>query len=149
MAKMLIPCEPISLVSELNSLMENLWSRSANLDDSKVATSRWLPAVDIKEEAEQFLIFADLPGVEPKDIEISMENNILTIKGKREVMSKDTKASYHRVERLQGEFYRRFTLPDTADGEHINAKSKQGVLEINIPKKKIPQPRKIEIKVDE
>ncbi|MCD6039992.1 MAG: hspA 2 [Gammaproteobacteria bacterium] len=145
----LAPYEKVNLINELNSMMENIVNRGLSADDSKVATSRWLPAVDIKEEAGAFIIFADLPGVDPKHVDVSMENNVLTIKGSRAHTREENKDKFHRLERIEGEFYRRFTLPDTADGENIKAKARQGVLELTIPKKKIAQSRKIDIKVED
>lgn len=115
-------------------------------DYSNVVTSRWSPAVDIKEEADRFLITADLPGVDPKDIEITMDNGVLTIKGERQSEAREEKEGYKRVERVSGAFYRRFSLPDTADAERIEAKGKDGVLEVVLPKHEKVQPRKIEVK---
>jgi HSP20 family protein len=77
-----------------------------------VETSHWAPAVDIKEESTRFVLFADIPGVDPKNIEISMENGILTIKGERETMRTEDGEGYTRIERSKGSFYRRFALPD-------------------------------------
>ena len=109
-------------------------------------TNNWYPAVDIKEEKDCFLIVADVPGVDPKDIEIIIENGILTVKGERYLEKKDSNENYKRTERTNGSFYKRFSLPDTADGEHIEAKGSNGVLEITIPKHEKVQPRRIEVK---
>ncbi len=114
-------------------------------DYSNVVTSRWSPAVDIKEEEDRFLITADLPGVDPKDIEITMDNGVLTIKGERQSEAREEKEGYKRVERVSGSFYRRFSLPDTADAERIEAKGKDGVLEVILPKHEKMQPRKIQV----
>ena len=146
---MLIRRDPFTLVNELNRLFDDKLQLSLQRDDSAVESGNWLPAVDIKEEPERFLLHVDVPGVSPEKIEISMENNILTIKGNRDDVHKEEKKNYHRIERLRGSFYRRFTLPDTADAENINAKTKQGVLEIIINKKKIPASKKIHINVSE
>ena len=89
---------------------------------------------------------ADIPGVDPKDIEITMEDGVLTVKGERYFKTKNDDETYKRLERSSGSFYRRFSLPDTADGEHIEAKGNNGVLEITIPKHEKVQPRKIEVK---
>lgn len=134
--------EPINILNELNSFLENSFHRR---DDSAVETSRWLPSVDIKNGDNQYHVFADLPGVDAKDIEISMENNVLTLKGTRSEVNKEERKNYYRSERIQGEFYRRFTLPDDADGEAIKAVTKNGVLEITIPKKKVATSRRIEV----
>ncbi len=115
-------------------------------DYSNIVTSHWRPAVDIKEEADRFLITADLPGVDPKEIEITMDNGVLTIKGERKTEARDEKEGYKRVERVSGAFYRRFSLPDSADAERIEAKGRDGVLEVTLPKLEKVQPRKIEVK---
>ncbi len=115
-------------------------------DASNIVTSHWRPAVDIKEEADRFLITADLPGVDPKNIEITMENGVLTIKGERTSAATEEKEGYKRVERVSGTFYRRFSLPDSADAERIQATGKDGVLTVSLPKHEKVQPRRIEVK---
>jgi HSP20 family protein len=115
-------------------------------DNSSVVTSHWRPAVDIREEADRYVIEADLPGIDPKDIEITMEQGVLTIKGERASEKDETHEGYRRVERVRGTFYRRFSLPDSADADHIEAKGKNGVLEIVLPKLEKVQPRKITVK---
>lgn len=115
-------------------------------DYSDIATSHWRPAVDIKEEADHFLITADLPGVDPEDIEITMDADVLTLKGERQSEVREEKEGYKRIERVSGTFYRRFSLPDTADAERIEATGKNGVLEITLPKHEKLQPRKIGVK---
>ena len=115
-------------------------------DSLNMYTSGWRPAVDIKEEKNCFLIVADVPGINPKDIEITMENGVLTVKGERHLDAEDSNENYKRVERMNGTFYRRFSLPDTADGERIEAKGSNGVLEITIPKHEKVLPRRIEVK---
>ncbi len=118
----------------------------ANGDESNVVTSSWVPAVDIKEEAERFVISADVPGVDPADIEVTMENGVLTIRGERKFESReDGEKGYRRVERLHGTFYRRFSLPDTADAEKITARGTHGVLEVVIPKQPAVQPKRISV----
>ncbi|MGB8716788.1 MAG: Hsp20/alpha crystallin family protein [Rhodanobacteraceae bacterium] len=114
-------------------------------DQSNVVTSQWAPRVDIREEAKGFVILADIPGVEPKDIEINMDKGILTIRGERRNESSEDGENYTRVERSHGVFYRRFALPDSADAEGIKATGKHGVLEISIPKKPESTPRRISI----
>jgi len=115
-------------------------------DNSHIVTSTWRPAVDIKEEPNRFVILADLPGVDPKDIEITMDKGVLTIKGERVSEKEETREGYRRVERMRGTFYRRFSLPDAADAEQIEAHAKNGVLEIVLPKHAEVQPRKISVK---
>lgn len=105
----------------------------------------WRPAVDIREEENQYLLHADLPGVAAKDIDITMEDNVLTISGKRHSESTENKENYRRIERVSGMFLRQFTLPKDADAEHIKAKTDNGILEIVIPKVEARQARKIEV----
>jgi len=114
--------------------------------DSTIATSTWVPSVDIKEDKEAFTIEADIPGVDPKDIDVSMENGVLTIRGERNLEKREEDKSYKRVERLYGTFYRRFSLPETADPEKISASGKNGVLQVRIPKREVAQPRRIAVK---
>lgn len=111
------------------------------------ALADWVPSVDIKEEAERFVIRADVPGVDPKDIEVSMEDGVLTLSGERKSESREEDAGWTRVERLSGRFLRRFSLPDTANAEGISAHGANGVLEISIPKQAKAAPRKIAVKV--
>lgn len=116
--------------------------------DPAAASTDWVPSVDVKEEAERFLIHADVPGVDPKDIEISMEDGVLTLSGERKSESREEGEGWTRVERRSGRFQRRFTLPETADAEGISAQGSNGVLEIVIPKIAKAQPKRITVKVN-
>jgi HSP20 family protein len=136
--------EPWGLLNQLQKELERSY-RDQNGEGSSVSTAEWAPAVDIKEDAQQFIIHADIPGVKPEAIDVSMENGVLTIKGEKSAESKTEKEGYKRVERISGSFYRRFSLPDTADANAISAKSKHGVLEIVIPKQAVATPRKIDV----
>jgi len=141
--------EPWNLLNqlhhEIDSLFENRLARSNGEGGAIAATSDWTPAVDIKEEKDRYVIHADVPGVDPKDIEVDMENGVLTIKGQRESQNKEEREGYKRVERVRGSFFRRFSLPDTVDAEKISAKAKNGVLEVVVPKHEKIQPRKITV----
>ena len=114
-------------------------------DQSNVVTSQWTPRVDIKEEDSRFVILADIPGVDPKDIEITMEKGILSIKGERKSETTEQNGKLTRTERSHGLFYRRFALPDSADAEGIKAVGKHGVLEVSIPKRPETAPRRINV----
>ena len=107
--------------------------------------SDWVPSVDIKEGKDAYEVSADVPGVEPKDIDVSLEDGVLTVKGERKAETKDESEGYTRTERTYGSFYRRFTLPDTADAENISAKTEHGVLKLYIPKKEKALPKKISV----
>ena len=128
--------------------IKNVFDRFFGEDDtdqSNVVTSQWTPRVDIKEEANRFVILADIPGVDPKDIEVNMDKGILSIKGERKSETKTENEKLTRIERSYGSFYRRFALPDSADPEGISATGKHGVLEISIPKKPETTPRRIAV----
>jgi HSP20 family protein len=115
-------------------------------NDASVATANWAPSVDISENEKEFTLLTDIPGVNPGDIDISMEKGVLTVKGERNSEKVDEDENYRRVERQSGQFYRRFTLPDSADADKIEAKSEHGVLRITIPKQEISVSRRIEVK---
>ena len=100
----------------------------------------------VKEEDNAFVFLADIPGVDPRDIEVTADSGALTIRGERKTESGEERKEYKRVERSYGSFYRRFSLLDTADTEHVEAKSKNSVLEIRIPKTDKAKARKITVK---
>lgn len=131
--------------ADFQSLVERFFGLNQEQDPSNVVTSQWTPRVDIKEEKERFLILADIPGVDPADIEIHMEKGTLTIKGERKVEQVEENDKFTRVERSRGVFHRRFALPDSANPEGITAVGKHGVLEIAIPKRPESTPRRINI----
>lgn len=131
---------------DMNQLLDKHYSEDEAVDNSKVVTSHWSPAVDIREDENQYVLLADLPGVEAKDIDVTMDDGVLTLKGQRDEVKEEERDGYHRVERTRGNFYRRFSLPDIADASRINAVGKNGVLEITIPKLEKALPQKIEVK---
>jgi HSP20 family protein len=135
--------EPFNVLTQLQRELDRF--REGDESSGRIATAEWTPAVDIKEEENQFVIHADIPGVNPEDIDVSMENGVLTIKGEKNTEAKVEKDNYKRVERIYGSFYRRFSLPDTADNDAISASSKQGVLNIVIPKREAIKPKKISV----
>jgi HSP20 family protein len=107
----------------------------------------WVPPVDIKETGNELIFKADIPGLDMKDIDLSLENGALTIKGQRQSTTTEADANWHRVERSFGSFERVFTLPETVDVEHVKADYKNGTLTITIPKKEIAKPRQIKVEV--
>jgi len=140
----LIHFDPWQRLNRLQRDLNTVFDRRT--DEDQVATSEWTPAVDVKEEPDRFVILADIPGVDPKDIDVHMENSLLTIKGERTLENVEERDNYKRVERTYGSFYRRFNLPDTANADRISANSKHGVLEVVVPKQDKLQPRKIAVK---
>jgi HSP20 family protein len=135
--------EPLGLLTQLQRELERAYEK--NTHDGSTATAQWSPNVDIKEEADKFIIHADVPGVKPEDIDIHMENGQLTIKGEKKTEATTDGEQFKRIERTYGSFYRRFGLPDSAEADKISASCKSGVLEITIPKRESVQPRKISV----
>lgn len=144
----MVSYEPWQAVRRLSDEMSRLFSDTLRdgEDGSNIVTSSWVPAVDIKEEPERFVIIADVPGVDPKEIEVTMEAGVLSIRGERSLETREEGGDgYRRVERRHGTFYRRFSLPDTADADKIAAKGSNGVLQVIIPKKEAVQPKRIKV----
>lgn len=129
-------------------LMDRLLAGQQGRHSHDAAAADWTPAVDIKEEAERFVIHADVPGVDPKDIEISMEDGVLSLSGERKSAVASEQDGYTRTERRTGRFLRRFTLPEGTDAEGISAQGNHGVLEIVIPKVAKVAPKKIQVKIN-
>jgi HSP20 family protein len=135
--------EPWSLVNRLHRHFDEAFSGTADAADS--AGAWWIPQVDVHEEPERFAVLVDVPGVEPKDIEITAEKGVLTVRGERRAHGEEESGAYRRLERRSGKFLRRFTLPDSANLDAISAKHTHGVLEVTIPKQAKLQPRRIEV----
>lgn len=127
---------------QINQLFEHFFDKGAA---NASAEAQWVPRVDVREEAGRFVILADLPGVAPDAIEIQMDKGVLSIKGERIKPALGEGEKDSRVERRHGAFHREFALPDTADAEGIVASGSHGVLEISIPKKAQPAPRRIQV----
>ena len=127
---------------QINQLFEHFLDKGAANASGEV---QWVPRVDVREEAERFVILADLPGVAADAIEIQMDKGVLSIKGERSNAVAGEGEKYSRVERRHGAFHREFALPDTADAEGIVASGSNGVLEISIPKKVQSTPRRIRV----
>ena len=141
---------PALFTDDLGRFMRNRISRFfPDLDEEEGLLVKWAPALDIQEQDDHYLVRADLPGVDPKDVEITLENGVMTIRGKREETTEEEKEGYSRRERFSGEFFRRFALPDSAEPEKVTATSKKGVVEITIPKVKVTKAKKIKIKSTE
>ena len=135
--------EPWSLVNRLHRHLDEAFSGTADAAASEDAW--WIPQVDVHEEPERFAVLVDVPGVEPKDIQITAEKGVLTIRGARHARAEEESGGYRRLERRSGKFLRRFTLPESANLDSITAKHTHGVLEVSIPKQAKLQPRRIEV----
>ena len=137
--------EPWFLVNRLSHDIDRLLNPSAFGDQHSQSVVEWVPTVDVREQEKQFVIHADLPGVDPKNIDVTLEKGVLTIRGRRDLEARDEKRGFRHVERISGDFYRRFTLPDTADSPSVSAKVANGVLEVTIPKQAQVLPRRIDV----
>ena len=115
---------------------------------SEPGTRPWAPSVDIYETENELVLKADVPEIDPNQIEIQIENGTLTLKGERKFSQEEKNGKgYHRIERSYGSFVRAFSLPDTVDGEKVTADYKNGVLTVTLPKKEIAKPRSIKVEV--
>jgi HSP20 family protein len=137
---------PWSLFDQLQRELNMPMNKFDADENGNIATANWAPAVDIKEDDKAFTLLADIPGVDPDEIEVTMDKGVLTIKGERQSEKKTEEENYKRVERQYGMFYRRFTLPDSANADGIEAQSEHGVLKITIPKQEVAQSRRISVK---
>lgn len=133
--------EPWALVSRLQKDIDRLFSAPQT---TAADSGAWLPPVDIHEETNQFVLCVDLPGVDPKAVEITADQGVLSIRGRRDESKKEAREA-RRIERVAGEFQRRFNLPDSADMQNITAKAANGVLEVAIPKLAQVQPQRITV----
>lgn len=115
-------------------------------DESGTVTSSWVPAVDVFEDGESLKIVAEVPGVRPQDVKISLENNLLTIRGEKKQVAEEKTDRVHRYERAYGAFERSFSLPTTVDAERIEARYENGLLTIALPKAERARPREIPVK---
>ena len=148
----LVRYEPWHVVNRLHQTLDQVFNNHFGDDgalNSPEASSSpsvsWVPRVDIHEEKDRFVVLADVPGVDAKDIDITAENGVLTVRGERKAEKRETENGYERIERVSGSFLRRFTLPEGANTEQIKAKQTNGVLEVTIPKTPAVQPRRISI----
>jgi len=140
--------EPWTVVSQLQNEINRVFG-SLNDPESSSATAEWVPAVDVQEFVDRFQLLADIPGVDPKQVEITLDNGVLTLSGERQdeqtVGNGQSEVQQQRRERRLGRFHRRFILPDTADAEKVTAAGRHGVLAITIPKHAKSQPRRISV----
>ena len=131
------------LQDEMNRLFSSTFSRGG---DDQMTRGAWNPSVDIFENKDQIVLEAELPGMNAEDVNISIENNVLTLHGERRFEKKDEGDNFHRVERSYGSFTRSFTLPPTVSSENANAEFNNGVLRLTLAKREEAKPRRIEIK---
>jgi HSP20 family protein len=117
-------------------------------EDGGSLVGQWVPPVDVFEDKDSVRIAAELPGVKPEDVRISLENNVLTIRGEKRQVAEEKTDRVHRYERCYGVFERSFSVPSTVDADHIRATYDVGVLTVRLPKVERAKPRQIEVKVE-
>jgi HSP20 family protein len=142
--------EPLGELSRLRREVDRMWEdffgpRGWGL---RPWEGEWAPAIDISETADQVVVKAEIPGVDPKEINLTLAGDVLTIKGEKKSEREETKENYHLVERSYGSFTRSLTLPAAVDMDRIDAKYEKGVLTITCPKKEEVKPKAITIKAE-
>ena len=143
------PFKELATVQDrMNRMFNDVWGRTRRADDDYISGS-WMPSVDVRETKDALEIAAELPGLEPKDVEVSVENGILTLKGGRQFEKATEGETYHRVERAYGSFERSFSLPTNVDPEKVKAVYRHGVLHLTLPKREEAKPKSISIKVED
>jgi HSP20 family protein len=141
---------PFREMEDLQRRMESLFGLSArrqDKDDLNFTVSHWSPLVDIVEDDKEYLIKAELPEMKREDIRVSVENNLLTLRGERKFEQEEKDKKFHRVERAYGSFARSFSLPDEVDSGKVSAEFKDGVLKVHLPKSPNAKPKSVEVKI--
>jgi HSP20 family protein len=139
------PSGVFGIQREMNRMFDSFFNHGLQDEDS--AQTAWTPAVDIAEHDDEYLVKVELPGVNKDDVKITLESNILTIRGEKKQEKETKKENYHRVERNYGYFQRSFTLPTAVKSDKIDASYKDGVLMVSLPKAEESKPKQIEVKV--
>jgi HSP20 family protein len=146
MANVLDRWDPFRDLMSIQNELNRLFGRTYGGGEAG-STGSWVPPLDVFESTDKYVVAVELPGIEPGDVEVSVEDSTLTIKGQRDFFYKDaTDESFRRIERRYGQFTRTLTLPTTADVEKVDASFDKGVLTIEVPKREEAKPRKITVK---
>ncbi|MHB8478350.1 MAG: Hsp20/alpha crystallin family protein [Steroidobacteraceae bacterium] len=142
--------EPWTVLNQLQRHLNQYFDgdTTGNNSTSSAATADWIPAADIEEYADRFVLKIDIPGVDPGGVEITLEQGVLSVVGNRAKDQAESDLQRERSERPLGRFHRRFSLPETADSNGVRAAGKNGVLQIVIPKQPKAQPKRIKIALD-
>jgi HSP20 family protein len=136
-----------TLQQEVNRLFGSVFDTPTGAGNG--GSRRWIPAMDLVEQGDHYVLRADLPGLSEEDVKVELEDNVLTIAGERKSEHEQRKEGYYRVERASGHFSRSLTLPEGIDPESIQAHFKNGVLEVRVPKPEERKPRRVAISVGE
>jgi HSP20 family protein len=138
--------DPFREVAALQNRVNSLF-RDMNENESPVTTASFVPAVDVYEDDKKVMLKIEVPGMDQKDLDVTVENNTLTVKGERKFDKEEKEENFHRIERRYGSFYRAFTLPSTVNTENVQASYTAGVLKLELAKKPEAQPKQIKVHV--
>jgi HSP20 family protein len=138
---------PYREVFALQNRLNTLFGSPETETESPLTTASFVPAVDVYEDEKKVVLKLEVPGIEEKDLDVSVEKNTLTVKGERKFEQEEKEENFHRIERRFGSFYRTFTLPSTVDTENVDAKYEAGVLKLELKKKPEAQPKQIKVNV--
>jgi HSP20 family protein len=138
--------DPFREVAALQNRVNSLF-RDMSEGDSPVTTANFVPAVDVYEDDKKVMLKLEVPGMEEKDLDVSVENHTLTVKGERKFEKEEKEENFHRIERRYGSFFRAFTLPNTVDTENVHASYNAGILKLELSKKPEAQPKQIKVNV--
>ena len=138
--------DPFREVAALQNRVNSLF-RDFSEGESAMTTASFIPAVDIYEDEKKVILKLEVPGIEEKDLDVSVENHTLTVKGERKFEKEEKEENFHRIERRYGSFYRAFTLPNTVDADNVAASYNAGVLKLELKKKPEAQPKQIKVNV--
>lgn len=139
------PADSFQNLRRLNSFLDEAFAGWPFAPEGTSVTAQWIPAVDVFEDKDAVRIVAELPGVRPEDVKITVENNVLSIRGEKKQVAEEQSERVHRYERSYGSFERTFSLPTTMDADRIQAEFENGVLTVVIPRAEKARPRTIEI----
>ena len=139
--------DPFREVAALQNRVNSLF-RDFNEGESSLTTTNFIPAVDIYEDEKRIVLKLEVPGIPEKDLDVTVENNTLVVKGERKFEKEEKEENFHRIERRYGSFSRAFTLPTTVETENIDAKYENGVLKLELKKKPEAQPKQIKVNIN-
>lgn len=137
-----------SIQEEINQMFDRVFGRreTGGRREGGQSVTAWAPAVDISERKDAFVVTAEVPGMKPEDLEVTLEDGLLTIKGERRMEEETSDRQYHRVERRYGSFRRSITLPSQVQSDAIEASYSDGVLQVVVPKAESAKPKKINVR---
>jgi HSP20 family protein len=141
------PVDSMTSLRRLNSILDDAFGWPFQGQENGTLTSSWIPVCDVFEDPDAVKIVAEVPGVRPEDVKLSLENNLLTIRGEKRQQAEEKTERVHRYERTYGSFERAFSLPTTVDPEKIAANYSNGILTVTIPKAERARPREIPVKI--